>query len=143
MYGFICRFTQLKSKVEGLDSPMEYVRCWSYSPRDLLTILCICSFEEALMNKDVDPVMNQILSRFVLNLRPQARNLRRVHVCVVPIHATDLRLRDPIQFRRDFVQYICALPRALEGRGQRSLLGGEHSCERGSIAGTAQGLLGG
>ncbi|KIP05348.1 hypothetical protein PHLGIDRAFT_30978 [Phlebiopsis gigantea 11061_1 CR5-6] len=55
VYGFICRFTQLRSKVEGLDSPMD--------------------FEAALTNEEVDPVMVQILSRFVLNLRPQTRNL--------------------------------------------------------------------
>ncbi|GJE85822.1 hypothetical protein PsYK624_019010 [Phanerochaete sordida] len=55
VYGFICRFTTLRGKVEGLDSPMN--------------------FEEALMNDYVDPVMTQILSRFVLNLKPQTRNL--------------------------------------------------------------------
>lgn len=26
VYGFICRFTQLRGKVDGLDSPMECVR---------------------------------------------------------------------------------------------------------------------
>ncbi|EKM49276.1 uncharacterized protein PHACADRAFT_214438 [Phanerochaete carnosa HHB-10118-sp] len=55
VYGFICRFTALRGKVEGLDSPMD--------------------FETSLMNTDIDPVMTQILSRFVLNLRPQTRNL--------------------------------------------------------------------
>lgn len=25
VYGFICKFTQLKGKVEGLETPMEYV----------------------------------------------------------------------------------------------------------------------
>ncbi|GBE77729.1 hypothetical protein SCP_0106110 [Sparassis crispa] len=55
VYGFICKFTQLRSKVEGLDSPMD--------------------FEEALLSNEPNPVMTQILSRFVLNLRPQTRNV--------------------------------------------------------------------
>ncbi|KAI0652028.1 hypothetical protein C8Q79DRAFT_73224 [Trametes meyenii] len=55
VYGFICRFTQLRGKVEGLNSPMD--------------------FEEALLLSEPNPIMIQILSRFVLNLRPGTRNL--------------------------------------------------------------------
>ncbi|KAI8968152.1 hypothetical protein BD414DRAFT_504263 [Trametes punicea] len=55
VYGFICRFTQLRGKVEGLNSPMD--------------------FEEALLSPEANPIMTQILSRFVLNLRPGTRNL--------------------------------------------------------------------
>ncbi|KAI0673314.1 hypothetical protein C8Q78DRAFT_1016564 [Trametes maxima] len=55
VYGFICRFTQLRGKVEGLNSPMD--------------------FEEALLLPEPNPIMIQILSRFVLNLRPGTRNL--------------------------------------------------------------------
>ncbi|KAI0778361.1 hypothetical protein BD413DRAFT_508647 [Trametes elegans] len=55
VYGFICRFTQLRGKVEGLNSPMD--------------------FEEALLLPEANPIMTQILSRFVLNLRPGTRNL--------------------------------------------------------------------
>ncbi|KAI0361428.1 hypothetical protein OH77DRAFT_1417684 [Trametes cingulata] len=55
VYGFICRFTQLRGKVEGLNSPMD--------------------FEEALLSPEPNLIMTQILSRFVLNLRPGTRNL--------------------------------------------------------------------
>ncbi|THH13589.1 hypothetical protein EW146_g6651 [Bondarzewia mesenterica] len=55
VYSFICKFTQLRSKVEGLESPTD--------------------FEEALLSHEPHPVMTQILTRFVLNLRPQARNI--------------------------------------------------------------------
>lgn len=34
------------------------------------------SFEEALLSPEPNPIMTQILSRFVLNLRPGTRNLR-------------------------------------------------------------------
>nr|BCB28858.1 hypothetical protein UP11 [Mycoleptodonoides aitchisonii] len=44
VYGFICRFTQLRGK-------------------------------EALLSREPNPIMTQILARFVLNLRPQTRNL--------------------------------------------------------------------
>ncbi|KAI0936805.1 hypothetical protein AcV5_004853 [Taiwanofungus camphoratus] len=55
VYSFICKFTQLRGKVEGLDTPMD--------------------FEEALLSPEPNPIMTQVLSRFVLNLRPQTRNL--------------------------------------------------------------------
>ncbi|KAH9858015.1 hypothetical protein C2E23DRAFT_802329 [Lenzites betulinus] len=55
VYGFICRFTNLRGKVDGFNSPMD--------------------FEEALLSPEANPVMTQILSRFVLNLRPGTRNL--------------------------------------------------------------------
>ncbi|KAI1789828.1 hypothetical protein LXA43DRAFT_1019768 [Ganoderma leucocontextum] len=55
VYGFICRFTQLRAKVEGFHAPMD--------------------FEDALLSPEPNPIMTQILSRFVLNLRPGTRNL--------------------------------------------------------------------
>ncbi|KAI0830489.1 hypothetical protein BC628DRAFT_1354213 [Trametes gibbosa] len=55
VYGFVCRFTNLRGRVDGLNSPMD--------------------FEEALMSPEPNLVMTQILSRFVLNLRPGTRNL--------------------------------------------------------------------
>ncbi|TFY80030.1 hypothetical protein EWM64_g3985 [Hericium alpestre] len=55
VYAFICKFTELRSKVEGLESPMD--------------------FEEALLAHEPHPIMTQILTRFVLNLRPQTRNI--------------------------------------------------------------------
>nr|BDS00034.1 uncharacterized protein UP11 [Mycoleptodonoides aitchisonii] len=61
VYGFICRFTQLRGKVEGFDSAMKCVP--------------FLHFEEALLSREPNPIMTQILARFVLNLRPQTRNL--------------------------------------------------------------------
>ncbi|KZT75020.1 hypothetical protein DAEQUDRAFT_720229 [Daedalea quercina L-15889] len=55
VYSFICKFTQLRTKVEGLDSPMD--------------------FEEALLSPEPNPTITQILARFIQNLRPQTRNL--------------------------------------------------------------------
>ncbi|KAA1467992.1 hypothetical protein DENSPDRAFT_833170 [Dentipellis sp. KUC8613] len=55
VYAFMCKFTQLRSKVEGLDSPMD--------------------FEEALLSHEPHPIMTHVLTRFVLNLRPGARNI--------------------------------------------------------------------
>lgn len=55
MYSFIAKFTQLRGKVEGLNSPMD--------------------FEDALLSNEPHTVMTQILTRFVLNLRPGARNI--------------------------------------------------------------------
>ncbi|TFK94374.1 hypothetical protein K466DRAFT_642164 [Polyporus arcularius HHB13444] len=55
VYGFICRFTQLRAKVEGFYSPMD--------------------FEDALLSPEPNLIMTQILARFVLNLRPGTRNL--------------------------------------------------------------------
>ncbi|EIN13976.1 hypothetical protein PUNSTDRAFT_56275 [Punctularia strigosozonata HHB-11173 SS5] len=55
VYAFICKFTPLKAKVEGLESPQD--------------------FEDALLSPEATNVMTQILSRFVTNLRPQTRNL--------------------------------------------------------------------
>ncbi|KAI0308159.1 hypothetical protein B0F90DRAFT_1680625 [Multifurca ochricompacta] len=55
VYSFISKFTLLRGKVEGLNSPMD--------------------FEEALLSHEPHAVMTQILTRFVLNLRPGTRNV--------------------------------------------------------------------
>ncbi|KAI0785032.1 hypothetical protein C8Q75DRAFT_794775 [Abortiporus biennis] len=55
VYSFICKFTNLRGKVEGLETPMD--------------------FENALISPEANTIMTQILSRFVLNLKPQTRNL--------------------------------------------------------------------
>ncbi|KAI6047940.1 hypothetical protein EDC04DRAFT_2555996 [Pisolithus marmoratus] len=53
VYSFICRFTNLRGKVEGLETPMD--------------------FENALLSREPDPVLSRILQQFILNLRPQTR----------------------------------------------------------------------
>ncbi|KAF8973533.1 hypothetical protein BDZ97DRAFT_1775592 [Flammula alnicola] len=55
VYSFICKFTNLRHKIEGLESPMD--------------------LEEALMLKEPNNIVTQILVQFVVNLKPQTRNL--------------------------------------------------------------------
>ncbi|KAF8633016.1 hypothetical protein AX15_001611 [Amanita polypyramis BW_CC] len=55
VYSFICKFTNLRSKTEGLDTPMD--------------------FENALMSREPNHILTQLLSHFILNLKPQTRNL--------------------------------------------------------------------
>ncbi|KAG9103656.1 hypothetical protein FRC06_009027 [Ceratobasidium sp. 370] len=53
VYAFIVKFTNIRGK-DGLDSPVD--------------------LEEALLFPGPTPVLEQVLSRFVLNLRPGSRN---------------------------------------------------------------------
>ncbi|KIM47759.1 hypothetical protein M413DRAFT_439429 [Hebeloma cylindrosporum] len=55
VYSFICKFTNLRHKVEGLESPMD--------------------LEEALMLKEPNTILTQLLVQFIINLKPQTRNL--------------------------------------------------------------------
>ncbi|KAF9074803.1 hypothetical protein BDP27DRAFT_1315996 [Rhodocollybia butyracea] len=55
VYSFLCRFTNLRGKVEGLETPMD--------------------LENALLLREPNAIVTGILSRFILNLRPHTRNL--------------------------------------------------------------------
>ncbi|KAJ7597525.1 hypothetical protein C8J56DRAFT_920282 [Mycena floridula] len=55
IYSFILKYTNLKGKVEGLNTPLD--------------------LEEALMSREPNPILSDILVCFVLNLKPQTRNL--------------------------------------------------------------------
>lgn len=55
VYSFICKFTNLRGKVDGLETPMD--------------------LESALLSQEPNLILSQVLSRFILNLRPQTRNL--------------------------------------------------------------------
>ncbi|KAH7886123.1 hypothetical protein F5I97DRAFT_1205912 [Phlebopus sp. FC_14] len=55
VYSFMCKFTNLRAKVEGLETPMD--------------------FENALLLPGPDPILSKILQQFILNLRPHTRNL--------------------------------------------------------------------
>ncbi|PBK76777.1 hypothetical protein ARMSODRAFT_948612 [Armillaria solidipes] len=55
VYSFICKFTNLRGKVDGLETPMD--------------------LENALLSQEPNLILSQVLSRFILNLRPQTRNL--------------------------------------------------------------------
>ncbi|KAJ3516091.1 hypothetical protein NLJ89_g1340 [Agrocybe chaxingu] len=55
VYSFICKFTSLRHKVEGLESPMD--------------------LEGALMSKEPNSILSQVLANFIVNLKPQTRNL--------------------------------------------------------------------
>ncbi|KAF9535654.1 hypothetical protein CPB83DRAFT_802160 [Crepidotus variabilis] len=61
VYSFICKFTNLRHKIEGLESPMECVK--------------ECLLEEALMSKEPNNILSQLLASFIVNLKPQTRNL--------------------------------------------------------------------
>lgn len=50
-------------------------------PLPQLSILPDGSFENALLMPGADPIVSKILQQFVLNLRPQTRNLRYVYFC--------------------------------------------------------------
>ncbi|KAF7303177.1 hypothetical protein MKEN_01281400 [Mycena kentingensis (nom. inval.)] len=60
VYSFVCKFTNLRGKVDGLETPMD--------------------FEEALLSQEPNTILTQVLARFVLNLRPQTRNLSVDHI---------------------------------------------------------------
>ncbi|KLO20645.1 hypothetical protein SCHPADRAFT_15551 [Schizopora paradoxa] len=60
VYLFISKFTNLRQKVEGFENVQE--------------------FEEALLSPTQHPILMAILSRFILNLKPQTRNLNPDHV---------------------------------------------------------------
>nr|GAT48411.1 predicted protein [Mycena chlorophos] len=55
VYSFICRFTDLRAKVDGLETPMD--------------------FEEALLSQEPNSILTSVLSKFITNLRPNTRNL--------------------------------------------------------------------
>jgi hypothetical protein len=81
VYSFILRFTQLRGKVEGLETPMEYVSLLlKLSYFMLMVHRRVASLENALLSHEPNPILTRILGQFILNLRPQTRNLRRVHV---------------------------------------------------------------
>ncbi|KAF8581653.1 hypothetical protein K439DRAFT_1635982 [Ramaria rubella] len=54
VYSFICKFTKLKQEVDGLEGASD--------------------LEEALLFSGPHQILEQILARFILNLRPQTRN---------------------------------------------------------------------
>ncbi|KAF8078881.1 hypothetical protein FPV67DRAFT_1466742 [Lyophyllum atratum] len=55
VYSFICKFTNLRGKIDGLQTPMD--------------------LEEALMSREPNDILGQVLQHFILNLKPQTRNL--------------------------------------------------------------------
>ncbi|TFK36959.1 hypothetical protein BDQ12DRAFT_686158 [Crucibulum laeve] len=55
VYSFVCKFTNLRGKVEGLETPMD--------------------FENALMSKEPNDILTRLLAQFIINLKPQTRNL--------------------------------------------------------------------
>lgn len=91
VYAFICKFTNLRGKTDGLNSPMECV-CFAFVSFAALTSLPVffSSFEEALLSTDPNPILTQILARFVSNLRPLTRNLRCVHAVVDPSNVLNI-----------------------------------------------------
>ena len=91
VYAFICKFTNLRGRTDGLNSPMEYA-CPRFAPFTALTHLPVLfpSFEEALLSTDPNPILTQVLARFVLNLRPLTRNLRCVYAAMDPSNVLNI-----------------------------------------------------
>lgn len=86
VYAFITKFTAMKPKIEGFINVTEWVLCHLFCEfrRMLRCNVCGCSLEEALMSQRAHPILVQVLSRFILTLRPQTRNLRYVGFCRTP-----------------------------------------------------------
>ena len=76
MYSFICKFTNLRHRIEGLESPMECVSTIICTDTSGLLLVHLYSLEEALMSKEPNTILSQILAAFMINLKPQTRNLR-------------------------------------------------------------------
>ncbi len=87
VYMFIRRFTTLKDEIIGFLSPEECV----YHPSNtfdgfVLTFVGsspTCSLERALLDPsgEPEPLLENIILRFILNLRPNTRNTRHVELC--------------------------------------------------------------
>lgn len=76
VYSFICKFTSLRGKLEGLESPMECVRVAGlYSRCSWNFCFHLNSLEHSLLTTEANPVLMQVLKTFILNLKPQTRNL--------------------------------------------------------------------
>lgn len=87
VYSFVTKFiesTKDKVQIEGLDNPMECVRvqqgcCWWL----IRVAVAAASLENALLSSQPEPVLEQILSRFVKNLRPKKGSGPYVPLCAV------------------------------------------------------------
>ncbi|KAF8807826.1 hypothetical protein BYT27DRAFT_7189920 [Phlegmacium glaucopus] len=55
IYSFICKFTNLRQKIEGLETPMD--------------------LENALLSREPNSILSQLLVQFIVSLKPQTRNL--------------------------------------------------------------------
>lgn len=75
VYAFILKFTNLQSKLEGFETPMEYVLGDFCNVLPCSAMNALSSLEDALMSPIQHPTLLQILTRFILNLKPQTRNL--------------------------------------------------------------------
>jgi len=96
VYAFICKFTNLRGKTDGLNSPMESVSSAFVSFTTLTYLLLFFpSFEEALLLTEPNPILTQVLARFVLNLRPLTRNLRCVRAVMGPSNVLNVATSPP------------------------------------------------
>ena len=114
VYAFICKFTNLRGKIDGLNSAVECVRSGFVSFAILTPpLIFFPSFEEALLSTDPNPILTQILARFVLNLRPLTRNLRCVHAAIglstvlnVSTSLSYLQLGPDLTYRRECLSRV-------------------------------------
>ena len=82
IYSFICKFTNLRQKIEGLESPMEWANLPVFLARfwPETTGILFSSLENALLSKEPNSILSQLLVQFIVNLKPQTRNLRWAHL---------------------------------------------------------------
>ncbi|KAG6814107.1 hypothetical protein H0H92_002102 [Tricholoma furcatifolium] len=84
VYSFICKFTNLRNKIDGLESPMECAPSSSYYSGSFADVsfwdLACFSLEEALLLQEPNEILSQVLQNFILNLKPQTRNLSKDQV---------------------------------------------------------------
>lgn len=82
VYSFVCKFTSLRGKIEGLETPMEWALLhllWSILKKTHHLGTFSLSFETALLSREPNPILTQLLGQFILNLKPHTRNLRWTH----------------------------------------------------------------
>lgn len=58
---------------DGVRTQVHYLKTALFNLR---VFVGVSSLEDAILVKDANPIMTQILARFIRNLRPQTRNLR-------------------------------------------------------------------
>jgi hypothetical protein len=86
VYSYICKFTQLKARVDGFNSVMELVALYlDFCPFVMLTDkspfwIIETSLEDALLTPQgqTNILLQEVLTRFILILRPQSRNIAYV-----------------------------------------------------------------
>ncbi|KAH0591018.1 hypothetical protein H2248_001129 [Termitomyces sp. 'cryptogamus'] len=97
VYSFICRFTNLHDKLDGLESPMD--------------------LEDAILSQEPNEILSQVLQHFILNLKPQTRNLStdQIATTVASVLAEYFKTSERTVFWNDDIQRNVDPFESLEG----------------------------